>query len=104
MSAIFVTSMPSASFAADSQNRRVNIINKRSHTIGRFSASNADENNWQEDILGSRVLQSGRAVLINIDDGTGHCLYDFKAVLEDGTSSIRKGVNVCRLASYRYTD
>ena len=63
----------------DGNDRRVLIINATGVTMTHFYASNSGRNDWEEDILGEDVLRSGGSVRINIDDGTGACLYDFKA-------------------------
>ena len=91
---------------ADAQraDRHVRIINETSHTITRFYASNIAVTDWQEDILGDDVLKPGQDVNINIDDGTGHCKYDFKAVFDNGQSLVKRNVNVCEITSYRYTE
>jgi hypothetical protein len=59
---------------------------------------------WEEDILGDDVLRPGQDVNINIDDGTGHCKYDFKAVFDDGQSLVKHNIDVCQISSYRYTE
>jgi hypothetical protein len=89
---------------ADDQNRNVRIINETRHTMVHFYASNVSVNSWQEDILGRSVLRPGEDVVINIDDGTGHCEYDFKAVFDNGKSLIKHEVNVCKISSYRYSE
>ena len=58
---------------------------------------------WQEDILGDDVVPPGKDVRINVDDGSGHCKYDFKAVFDDGDALIRRNINVCEIRSYRYS-
>jgi hypothetical protein len=40
---------------------------------------------------------------IDIDDGTGHCLYDFKAILTDGREATTRNVNVCTQESWTVT-
>lgn len=85
------------------EDRHVRIINETEHVMVRFYASNISENDWQEDILGQRILASGASVNINIDDGTGYCLYDFKAVFDDGEELVRKKIDVCKISSYRFT-
>ena len=42
--------------------------------------------------------------MINIDDGSGACLYDFKAVFDDGDVLTRNQINVCQISEYRYTE
>ena len=87
----------------DGIDRRVNIINATGVTMTHFWASNSGESYWQEDILGRDVLPSGSSVRINIDDGTGACIYDFKARFSDGDELERYRINVCEISEYRYT-
>ena len=87
----------------DGQDRRVRIINATGVTMTHFYASNSGENDWQEDILGQDVLASGSSVRINIDDGSGACIYDFKARFSDGDVLERYRINVCQITEYRYT-
>lgn len=87
----------------DGEDRRVRIINVTGYTITHFYASNSGRNNWEEDILGRDVLPNGSSVTINVDDGSGACLYDFKARFEDGDELVRYRINVCQISEYRYT-
>ncbi len=87
---------------SQAENRRVRIINETSWTMVEFYASNVGAETWEEDILGYDILSSGDSVMMNIDDGTGYCLYDFKAVFADGDVLIRERVDVCTISSYRY--
>lgn len=83
-------------------NRQVRIINETRWTMVEFYASNVDADTWEEDILGYDVLPAGESVMINIDDGTGYCMYDFRAVFADDDVLVRKRINVCEISSYRY--
>ena len=87
----------------DGYNRRVRIHNQTGWTMLRFYASDVRTTSWEEDILGSDVLGAGRSLVINIDDGTGACLFDFKAEFTNGQELIRNNVNVCQIADYYYT-
>src|SRR5665213_1780763 len=86
------------------EDRHVVIINETNHTIVSFYASNVAATTWEEDILGQDTLPPGHDVRINIDDGSGHCLYDFPAKFDDGTDTIKHNINVCEISSYRYTE
>ena len=72
-------------------------------TMLRFYASDSRKSSWEEDILGSSVLGNGRSVTINVDDGSGACVYDFKAEFTNGQVLTRMNVNVCQIADYYYT-
>lgn len=86
------------------EDRRVKIINETDHTIVQFYASNVGQDDWEEDILGADMLRPGQSVTINIDDGSGYCKYDFKAVFSDGDVLVRQGIDVCKVSVYRYTE
>jgi hypothetical protein len=105
-----VSMMASAAFMglaaapASAQDRNVVIINETRHAIVQFYASNIGRGTWEEDILGEQVLPVGQSVNINIDDGTEACLYDFKAVFDDGEELVRNRIDVCSISTYRYTE
>ena len=82
---------------------RVTIVNETDNTMVRFYASNSGRTSWEEDILGNRVLKPGQSVRINIDDGSGACIFDFRADFDDGDKLTRNGINVCEISTYRYT-
>jgi hypothetical protein len=84
--------------------RRVQINNNSSYDIIEFYASNKGSRSWEEDILGRDILPAGSSVVINIDDGSGYCKYDFLAVFEDGDELVKYDNNVCELSQFNYTD
>lgn len=87
---------------ASAADRRVRIINDTSVDMREFYASNVDTSSWEEDILGKSLLPAGSSVMINIDDGTGACLFDFRAIFVDGDVLEDDSINVCQIESYRY--
>lgn len=87
----------------DGRNRRVRIHNQTGWTMTHFYASDSRVSSWQEDILGSSVLPAGRSIMINIDDGSGACVFDFRARFSNGQYLERFQVNVCQIADYYYT-
>lgn len=90
--------------AAMALDRRVQINNNTSYTIVEFYASNTGTADWQEDILGSDVLASGSSVMVNIDDGSGYCKFDFLAVFDEGDNVISSDNNVCELSVFNFND
>jgi hypothetical protein len=88
-----------------SENRYVRVVNRASSPIRYLYASNVDRDSWEDDILGQwRMIATDHYVDVNIDDGSGHCLYDLKAVLLDGRKAITRNVNVCTQESWTVTD
>jgi len=100
MAALAVTATTALpAFALD---RRVKIVNDTGYVLVEFYGSNKGSDSWEEDILGRDVLRSGSSVMIDFDDGTGYCKFDFKAIFDDGDELIRKGVNICEIGTYTY--
>ena len=87
----------------DGYNRRVRIHTQTGWTMLRFYASDSRKSDWEEDILGDSVLNNGRSVTVNIDDGSGACVYDFRAEFTNGQVLTRMNINVCQIADYYYT-
>lgn len=88
----------------DGKNRRVSMVNDTGTDIIRLYGSNIGASDWEEDVLGDAILKAGHSVSVNWDDGTCYCNYDFKAVYRDETTSIKNGVNVCQISSFRFYD
>lgn len=84
----------------DGLNREVLVQNLSGRTVYRFYGSRVTTNSWEEDILGSNVLPSGRSVNIDFNDGTGACQFDMKIEFADGTSRVENNVNVCAISTF----
>lgn len=102
--AIALAIMAVGTMDAAALDRRVRINNYTSYGIIEFYASNKGSRSWEEDILGRSILPAGQSVVINIDDGSGYCKYDFLAVFEDGEELVKYDNNVCELSQFNYTD
>ena len=42
--------------------------------------------------------------MINVDDGSGYCLFDFKGVFDDGDEVIENRIDVCKRDSFRFSE
>lgn len=89
-------------FPAAALNRVVTIVNNTGYVMTEFYGSNKGTTSWEEDILGYDVLGGYESININFDDGTGYCIFDFKAVFSDGEELVSKGINVCEIPSFTY--
>ena len=90
------------SMPAQALDRHVTIVNDTSYDIVEFYGSQVDAKSWEEDILGKRILKAGASLDVNFDDGTGYCMFDFRAVFDDGDVLVRENINVCEIGTYRY--
>lgn len=103
MSAIAVTALASSN-AALAADRKVKVINKTKTPIFAFYASRTSSNDWEEDILGDDVIMPGSSLVINIDDGSGACKFDFKGEFEDGEEVVKANVDVCKISEFSFTE
>ena len=83
--------------------RHVRIHNDTGLTLYRFYSTNSGSTKWGHDVMGSSTLASGNYMTMNFDNAKGYCLFDFRAIFEDGTELTRGNVNVCEVADYNYT-
>jgi len=78
------------------------LTNGRSQSIFYFYASPSNVGSWEEDILGSDILAPDETSRISIDDDRASCIYDFKAIFSDGSSSTHYGIDICDLSRYTF--
>ena len=83
---------------ASALDRWVELTNNTRMAIVEISISHVGAELWNIDLLDD-FLAPRSSVLVNIDDRTG-CLFDFKTVFDDGTTRIRRDVNVCEMERY----
>ncbi len=100
--ALFVLAALSAAPAL-ADHMKVRIHNDTGLTLYRFFSTNSGSTRWGNDVMGSSTLASGRSMSLNFDNSYGYCLFDFRAIFEDGTELLRANVNVCELSDYYYT-
>ena len=72
----------------------IRLVNQTGYDIVRFYGSNKGSKSWEEDILGKNILSNGSSVVVNFNDGTGYCKFDFQAVFEDGDVLVKKNSNI----------
>ncbi len=89
--------------SAHAADRNVDIVNKTGMTMTAFYASVTNANSWEENILGNDNLADGDTQPVDIDDGSGKCVFDFKAVFKGGGSAEKRGINVCQVSTFTFT-
>ena len=80
------------------------VSNHSALSMVNFYATSVDEEGWRSDLLGETVLVSGRSIDLTIDDGSGQCLYDFRAVFANGRVETAHSVNICQIHAYDYRE
>ncbi len=89
---------------SEALDRRVKVINDSSRTMTKFQASNKSSKSWEEDILGDDILKPGQSVVVNINDGTGFCVFDLRATFKGGATVVRRNINICKISSWTIND
>ena len=82
--------------------RDFTVVNETSYTIDNLYVSPHSSDNWEEDVLGNDVLESGHRVKVTFSDDLGYCFYDIKAVYSDGTKSEKYNVDLCSISTFRF--
>ena len=84
---------------ASALERWIELTNNTRMPIVEIFVSPVRSDRWNIDLLGDDYLAPASSVLVNIDDGAG-CRFDFKTVFDDGTTQIRRNVDVCAVERY----
>jgi len=87
---------------ADRYNRHVEVVNHSGVTMTRLFVSNSSADYWGADHLGSYVLEPGQSVVMNFDDGSGHCSFDFRGEFTNGASAENYKVDVCTISTFTF--
>ncbi len=78
------------------------LDNQSDFTIDEFYASPANTDDWGDDILGQDVLDGGESGTVTIADGSDQCVYDLKAVDEDGAEHELTDLDICKNPSVTF--
>lgn len=87
--------------SADGENRRIRVHNQTGVELRSLSAADAG-GVFGPDLLGS-PLPTGQSRPVLVDSGGGACVFTIRAVLTNGQTLDRPGVNVCRIADWYLT-
>ena len=84
---------------ASALDRWIELTNNTRMAIVEVYISPVGAQLWDVDLLGADILAPASSVLVDIDDGAG-CRFDVKTVFDDGSTQIRRNVNVCKVERY----
>ena len=87
----------------DDYDRRVAVVNARSAPMTRLYGARTATSDWEENIL-SEPLPPGSRIVVNFDDGTGACNFDFRAVFKDKQIVYKWNINVCEESEWWAVD
>ena len=74
------------------------LVNGTGYTIQEVYVSPTRTRSWEEDVLGNDVLADGSRVTIRFNRAEDTCLWDLKAVYDDGETAEWQGFNLCEVS------
>lgn len=104
------TIMAAAPFAAhagnsrDGENRAIQINNNSDYEVYRIYYGVPGQAYYSRDLLGDDVIGSSSSQEVNVDDGSGRCIYNLKAVTRSGNTFWEKKLNVCTESEWNLTN
>ena len=90
-----VTGSPASAF-----DRRIELTNNTRTAIVEIQIAQVGTGRWERDLLGDEILLPAQSVLVDIDHAKGYCRFDIKTVFDDGSSSIRRDIDICALERF----
>jgi hypothetical protein len=80
--------------------RYLELTNNTRMAVVEVYAAPAGSGRWQLDLLEDAMLPPANSMQIGMEIGDPYCRFDFKIVFDDGTTWIRRDLNVCALQRY----
>jgi hypothetical protein len=84
---------------ASALDRWIELTNNTRMAIVEIYISHFGSERWNIDLLGDDFLAPASSISVNIDDSAG-CRFDFKTVFDDGSTQIRRNIDVCAVERY----
>ena len=95
VAAVTVLFAQAPAFAGDQD---FDVVNKTGYPIKHLHVSEANNNSWEEDVLGRDVLNDGESFELKFAKGEKTCKWDLKVVYDDGESAVWEDLNLCKIS------
>ena len=82
--------------------RNLKLVNETRFAIAEFYATNVAKDGWGDNRIAGQPLAAGASVALDLDDGTGYCLFNLRAVFDDGDEIVSESVNICDAGRFYY--
>jgi len=80
--------------------RTIELTNNTRMAIVEIQIAQVGTDRWERDILSDNILAPAQSLVVEIENEKGHCRFDFKTVFDDGTTVIRRNIDVCALERF----
>lgn len=81
----------------------LSVNNRSSTTVTELYATNIGDEGWGDDLLEGDRIRPGRSYVVDVDDYSGYCVYDLRAVDSRG-DEWEDRLNVCDEADWTLVD
>jgi hypothetical protein len=75
--------------------RQLELTNNTRMAIVEIYIARFGTEQWERDLLGDDMLFPAQSLIVRVDDGQGYCRFNFKTVFDDGTTLIRRNIDIC---------
>lgn len=86
--------------AASAEDLDFTLENATDYHLVQLFISPSDVGDWEEDVLGSGVMDPWSSATVTIADGRDTCTYDIRMVFSDTDELYEMGVDLCSLGTY----
>ena len=97
-----VSALAAAANPAFADGREIQIINQTGFEIIEFYSAYKDETDWGANLLTDQPIGGDDERLLDLEDGSGYCLYSFRVIFDDGEELISDDINICDLSTFTY--
>ena len=80
------------------QSQQIRFQNNSGTTLTYLFASDSNNQNWENDLLGQNVLQNGQYLDVTIHN-VSNCIYDVLMQFENG-AEYQDQINICQIGTY----
>jgi hypothetical protein len=84
--------------AAQAGQQDFTILNKTGYALKHIYVSEADNDKWDEDVLGRDVLEDGESFELAFGKAESTCKWDMKVIYDDGESAVWQKLNLCQIS------
>lgn len=95
LAALLAGVVSTPAFASD---ETLTVANRTGYTINELYLSPHSANNWEEDVMGDETLETDTSVDIDFSKSEDTCMWDMKAVYDDGTKRVWGNINPCKIS------
>jgi hypothetical protein len=84
------------------EGRQMLIINDTEFEIVQLFGARKGLDEWGNDLLDGMPITAFAERSVDFEDGSGYCLFDIRAIFDDGEELVSEDINICDLTMFTY--